>query len=117
MDITDIYKKMLPWRKHFFSTQSKPEVLKVIERGNVTLDEYLILCDAFGTNSYERELIYNAMTDEALTRITESLMRQIAPYSYYKPASTYEELVLHILVPELIKRLQDAKSTVSSGGG
>lgn len=83
--------------RHDFIRQ---EIRDLIARGGVTLDEW----KALRMNSYEREVLVPALGDEALCYHVESCLAQCGRTR--SPPSTYEEAVVGLLVPELVKRLR-----------
>jgi hypothetical protein len=58
-------------------------------------------------NSYAHDKFFSKMDDELLIERAEYYISQCARYHY--PATTYDETVIHVIVPELIKRLQEYK--------
>ena len=77
----------------------KPEVQKLIDRGNVTYEEY----EKLYLNSYERYALYPVMTTEALLtfcrkHILPNLTQKLYP-------TTYEEAVLTVLFPLLLSKM------------
>lgn len=84
----------------------RPEVLALVERGSVTLEEW----NAFRGNSYEFEALYPVLTDEALAHV----VRHVVDNCYedrQRPAITYNAALAHVFVPELLRRLLKATNT------
>lgn len=55
--------------------------------------------------TYAREKLPPKMTDEALLQIAEKYSANVT--QMHQPAVTYEEMLIHSVLPELIKRLKD----------
>jgi hypothetical protein len=79
----------------------RQEIRDLIARGGVTLDEW----KALRMNSYEREALVPALGDKALCHHVESYLAQCGRTR--SPPSTYEEAVVGLLAPELVKRLRE----------
>lgn len=79
------------------------EVHALIQRGNVTLQEY----EEFRGNSWEHEAIVPALSNEALERYAQNILRYCThnQTNGSRPCTTYDEAVAVILVPELLRRL------------
>lgn len=58
-------------------------------------------------NSYARDKFISKLNNEALIKTTEYYLTN-CPQSRY-PATTYDEAIVHVLVPELIKRLEESE--------
>lgn len=82
----------------------RPEIRALAERGNVTWDEWQVL----RANSYERETLYLALTDDALIRLTEYCLSQCQfEVRANRPAATYDDAVLGVLLPLVLQRLRE----------
>lgn len=55
--------------------------------------------------TYAREKLPPKMTDETLIQIAEKYAANVT--QMHQPAVTYEEVLIHSIVPELIQRLKD----------
>lgn len=78
----------------------RPEIQALIDRGNVTSVELSEL----RCNSWEWEALIPAMTDEALVGRAEYAFSNSARVR--SPASTYDEAIVSVYAPELVKRLK-----------
>jgi len=105
MSFKDILEKNLEKRRKLEAEMIRPEIRDLASRGNVTWAEY----DALLMNSWEREALHPALTDEALICLLETIMLPNCSTDRSKPAVTYNDAVINNFVPELIKRLK-AKS-------
>lgn len=56
-------------------------------------------------NSYAREDIFGKLTNETLIEATNEYLEQC--FKPPMPCSTYEEAIVHKIVPELLKRLDE----------
>lgn len=81
----------------------RQEIRDLAARGNVTHEEYSLL----RMNSWEREYLFPELTSDALVKLTEYYIKHCGGLSrgLHRPASTYDEAVIHRLVPLLISRL------------
>lgn len=85
----------------------KPEIVELRKRGRVTWEEY----EKLFMNSWEREFIVPALTNDCLRRVVENhILPNITQIetSRYRLASTYEESLLIHYLPSMLKRLQAA---------
>lgn len=71
---------------------------------SVTLDDL----KKMDKTTYTRTQIPPKLTDEALIQIAENYVTQCSGTGY--PFVTYEEALIHTIVPELLKRLKEAKN-------
>jgi hypothetical protein len=81
----------------------KPEIQTLLDRGNITLKEMLEL----QCNSYEWELIYLKLNDEAFVHQTEHILKN-CHFSSHHPLVTYNDVLGNVMVPELLKRFKAA---------
>lgn len=88
----------------------RQEVKDLVKRGNITLVEYL----NFKGNSWEQEAIVPALDEEAFSHYTKYTLYNCSPKKG-NPASTYDDAVVLVLVPELLRRLEVAKAAVNQG--
>lgn len=89
----------------------RQEIRDLIARGGVTVNELKTL----RMNSYEREALVPALGDEALCYHVESCLAQCGRTR--SPPSTYEEAVVGLLAPELVKRLQEKSLSEAADRG
>lgn len=80
----------------------RSEVQELIKRGNITLAEY----KQFSGSSCEHETIVPALNEQAFSYYTKHLLNNCFP-SQKNPAKTYDETVVLVLVPELLRRYYD----------
>jgi hypothetical protein len=59
-------------------------------------------------NSYALDLFFSKMDDDLLINRAMYYIDQCGKYRY--PATTYDEALIHVIVPELIKRLKESKN-------
>lgn len=76
----------------------RPEIQALAKRGNVTLTEVTGL----QCNSWEWEHLYPAMTDEAFTGCVQHALNNCARGP--SPCTTYDEAVVNVYAPELLRR-------------
>lgn len=62
------------------------------------------LLEEFRMNSYATDKIFAKLDNETLIKQASYYQGQCGSYSY--PAATYNEALIHVIVPELIKRIQ-----------
>lgn len=84
-----------------YAVHIRPEIAALINRGNVTYAEYAVL----RMNTYERNAMLPALDDRCLVNLTEGHLRQCSQNKRYVP-TTYDEVVISLIVPELLKRLE-----------
>ena len=97
-------KSMKDWltdREKLRSDHIRQEIRDLITRGNVTPDEWR----ALRMNSYEREAIVPALSTETLLHHVEYCLSQCSRVR--SPPSMYEEAVVRLLAPEMVKRLRE----------
>lgn len=96
-------------------TLIKPSIQALIDRGNVTWQEYTQLA----MNFYERMRLLPALTDDALIRVSLQYFEHASPIREYPVC--YNEVISHVLAPLLTERLQaktaDAVPEVNQAGG
>lgn len=77
------------------------------ERESVSHSAFHDFCLQHGMNSYERELMYPKLDDDALIRVVERCLENCqSPRK--RPCSTYNESLENIFAPMLIERLRKA---------
>lgn len=86
------------------SENIRPELQKLIDRGNVTLDEIKEL----RCNSWEWDALVPAMSDDALLDRMQYAIDNCAR-GRVKPSLVYEDWVIGVFAPELMKRLATTK--------
>lgn len=75
-------------------------VQTLIQRGNVTWTEY----EDLRLNGFERDALYPVLTTEALCKATEQVRSLCLPQRHF-PTLTYDETLMHRLVPLLVAEL------------
>lgn len=76
------------------------EIKDLCERGwSISKEEYC----ALRMNCYERVFIVPFLSKEALEHVTRKCLKHCGPV--YNLPVTYDEIIIHVLVPELLKRL------------
>lgn len=80
----------------------RPEYQELIERGNVTYKEFKEL----RCNSWEFEAFYKVLTDDALIDVLENSILPNCRIISRSPAGTYDEALISVFAPELIRRLK-----------
>jgi hypothetical protein len=89
-------------------------VQALIQRGNVTWEEY----ERLSLNGFERDALYPHLTTEALCKVTEQVRSFCLPQHYF-PTLTYDETLIHRLVPllvaQLLRRVQTEASPTPNG--
>jgi hypothetical protein len=94
-------KKLFPVKDKWENIREEYRAL--IERGNVTYEEFKDL----RCNSWEFEAFYKVLTDEALIQVLEKVILPNSSNSRIRiPAITYDEALISVFTPELIKRLK-----------
>jgi hypothetical protein len=91
----------------------KPEIAALVRRGSITLTEVKEL----RANSWEWEAIAVACNDEAFLHLLEQKLANCEVRNR-RPAATYVESVVHLMVPELIRRFKGerrAKDDLNEG--
>lgn len=78
----------------------RPEIQSLTTRGNVTLTEVA----ALRCNSWEWEHLYPAMTDEAFAESVQHSLNNCARGP--SPCRSYDEAVVNVFAPELLRRFQ-----------
>lgn len=79
----------------------RPEIQALADRGNVTLAEWRDL----RMNSYEQELLIPKLTDEALIYTVDHMAKN-CQIDQRRPFTTYDNAMIGLIVPELIRRLE-----------
>ncbi len=82
----------------------KPETQALCDRGNITLAEY----KEFRGNSWEHDLVHKNLDLEALVHATKHNLDN-CKFSNHKndPCTTYEDALVNILAPELVRRCEE----------
>ena len=81
----------------------RPEIQERVAKGTpITWDEWKEL----RINSFEQEELYSLLDNDALCRMTEHCLNNCRPRDR-KPSIVYDDAVLHVLVPLLLKRLKE----------
>lgn len=82
------------------SLMVRPHIKELIERGNVTTAEV----EQLTCNSWEWRAIVPALTDEAFVKHVEYALKNCNRVP--NPSTTYEQSVIGVHAPELVKRLK-----------
>lgn len=82
----------------------RPFVEDLARRGEVTFAEY-----AVPLNSYEREVLLPALTNDLFIEVTEYSLRNCAEPLHGRPTVTYDESVIDRYAPEALRRLKAAQ--------
>lgn len=88
------------------------DVIHELENSNtqLTYPSYVEVRDKYGLSGYEREALYPYMSNECLGTYIE---QHVLPYSdvhsrcFRMPATTYDTLLVNILIPLIIERLKN----------
>lgn len=102
---TPSFEKLMP-NKEYMSHVSDDVIKKLTSSKEITLEEYKDL----RTNSYERKLLVEKLNNEALEYSIDLCMKNtsVPNYSSFVP-TTYEEALIHTYIPELLRRLKNAR--------
>lgn len=104
-----IFSKYTEQRKQEFDSHVGSDIRALIERGNVTPAELAEL----RMNSWEREALVPAMTDEALAGQFEYTLNNCS-IQWSRPCSTYDEALVALFAPELLKRFKVLGAAIES---
>lgn len=86
-----------------FMSHVRPEIVALVERGDITWAEYEVL----RANSYERHLMHPRLTDDALLKLFDHCMQQLGNrFSELMMPKHYGEQVTFVLAPLLADRLR-----------
>jgi hypothetical protein len=89
----------------------RPHVRALLDRA-VQID--WITFEALRMNSREQEVLIPRLDDDALLRVCEHYLRQLPARA--RPFATYEDAIIGLLTPELMRRLRrtgsDSQTTV-----
>lgn len=83
----------------------KPEIRALQRRGNVTVEEW----NSIRGNSFEFELLYPCLNDEALVFVIEHCMKNMY-FDNSRPARSYNEAFMGILGPILLGRFKELRA-------
>lgn len=75
---------------------------RVASKVPITLEEWR----TFRMNSWEREALYPLLDNEALIDTARHFKSNCKP-PYYGKATTYDETLVHVILPIILKRLED----------
>jgi hypothetical protein len=101
-------KKLFPTRDPW--EHIRPEYRVLIERGDVTYEEFKDL----RCNSWEFDAFYKVLTDDAfLTVLENTILPNSSIHRCKTPAGTYDESLISVFTPELIRRFKLAKNQES----
>lgn len=79
----------------------KEEIKQLCARGDITLEEYNTLY----MNSYERAYIIQFLRDDALLVVAKTYLDNVTSTPDFP--TTYEDAILHIIFPQLLKRFSN----------
>lgn len=106
------FKGMFPTFAERHAKHIRPEVLALVARGNVTLEEW----QSFRGNSYEFHLMYGVLDDEAFAYAFEYNVKNCAP-PLTPPYITYDEALRGFFAPEILKRWRATFAAKASSDG
>ena len=101
--IDDAHRIERTLREHYqrkLDEHVRPEIQALAQRGDVTLSEV----KALRCNSWEWEHLYPAMTDEAFAESVQHSLNNCARGP--SPCRSYDEAVVNVFAPELLRRFQ-----------
>jgi hypothetical protein len=86
----------------------RKQIRDLVARGNVTLEEN----ESIRCNSYEREALIPVLTDEAFCKTMQYALNNCSVLVHRRPFSTYDEAVIGLHAPELLKRFQRVRDLI-----
>lgn len=87
-----------------FEKHISPEVWALVTRGKrIEWEEY----EALQTNSYEKRLIHENLSDDALVKLYELCAKQVRPLLRYEIPRHYDDAIKLELAPLLAARLKE----------
>lgn len=99
-------KRLDAWNQARLDEHVSTEIQRLRKRGNVTLAEWM------ESNSWEREHLYPALTDEALAHVVEHNLKNCFRRSV--PSSTYEDALSQHLAPLMLERFKAMRAVLKS---
>jgi len=99
-------KKQEEYEKQYVIHNDKEIHVSEFEDKSITV-QYL---SEMRMNSYAREKIYPKFDNSALINDARYYMSQCGRYNY--PAATYNEALIHVIVPELINRIEELEKEI-----
>lgn len=102
---TPLFQKLMS-NDDYMSHVSSETIRKIALSKQITLEEYKDL----RANSYERKLLTEKLNNEALEYSINLCMKNtsVPNHASFVP-TTYEEVLIHTYVPELLRRLKNAR--------
>lgn len=103
--VTPLFETLMK-NKEYMSHVSDDTIKKLASNKEITLEEYKEL----RANSYERKLLIEKLDNEALEYSIDLSMKNtsVPNHASFVP-TTYEEALIHTYVPELLRRLKNAR--------
>lgn len=80
----------------------RQHIRELAVRGTISYEEY----NDLRMNSYEREHLHPHMTKEGLVKLLRLYSNHVAPKDRTGPCSTYDQAILHNLLPLLLEKLE-----------
>ena len=104
-DLPSLFEKLMS-NKDYMSHVSNETMKRLTSNRDITLEEYKDL----RANSYERKLLTEKLNNEALEYSINLCMKNtsVPNHASFVP-TTYEEVLIHTYVPELLRRLKNAR--------
>lgn len=89
-----------------YMSHVKPEFMQWLDAHEVvTYADFSAFCNEHGLNSYERELMYPKLDNDALIRIVKSHLLNCGRVDK-RPCSTYDESIIAVFAPLMIERIE-----------
>lgn len=103
--VTPLFETLMK-NKEYMSHVSDDTIKKLASNKEITLEEYKDL----RANSYERKLLTQKLSNEALEYSIDLSMKNtnVPNHASFVP-TTHEEALIHTYVPELLRRLKNAR--------
>lgn len=89
--------------KKYIDYEGKEIHVSELDERSVTLE----MKNKMRMNSYAQDDLFPKLTDAALTETAKHYLNNCSQPRF--PCATYDEAIIHKIVPELIKRLEDKK--------
>lgn len=107
----NIFAKKVQEQKEKVRAACRPGILKVVDaEGEISLQQYQELEPM---NSFEKHLLLNKASKELLVWYIKAML-PFCRYNQYDPegqiGSVYDEVVLGLLVPKLLKKIENESS-------
>lgn len=94
-------------RKAEYMSHVRPEFTEWLStKETVSYEDFEIFCGYYGMNSYERELMYPNLDDDALIQVARHCLQNCSRHdSHHRPCNVYDDAMMVIFVPMLLERL------------